>query len=258
MLVNNLLDILDKYKYGILAALASYIVIFMYLQMDSYTIYTPIEIFHEGSHVEVPDEDIHLKPENIDMSGNFQSSDVKNAVRDINDSRQRSNTDYSYKSAADAANAAKSVEDLEKQYFEESGGYKQREEYRKMIQETNASQNNEKGPEKVENGGANNAAGGEVMVDWKLDGRTPHQNNEWHIRNPGYTCGFAKGRVAVIIKVDQGGKVVSATIDNSQTTSATGCMLEQAKNYALKSRFNYSGSAPKSQQGVIYYTFVAQ
>lgn len=258
MVVNNLLDILDKYKYGILAALASYIIIFMYLQMDSYTVYTPIEIFHDGSYVDIPEEDIHLKPENIDMSSNFQSSDVKNAVRDINDQRQRDNTDYSYKSAADAANAAKSVEDLEKQYFEEAGGYKEREKYKQMLQESNTSETNEKGPEKVESSGANNAAGGEVMVDWKLDKRTPHQNNEWYVRNPGYTCGFARGKVAVIIKVDQSGKVISATVDNSQTTSATSCMIEQAKNYALKSRFNYSGSAPKTQQGVIYYTFVAQ
>ena len=96
MVVNDLLEILDKYKFGILAALASYIIIFMYLQMDSYTVYTPIEIFHEGSHVEIPEEDIHLKPENIDMSGQFQSSDVKNATRDMNDTRQRSNNDYSY------------------------------------------------------------------------------------------------------------------------------------------------------------------
>ncbi len=258
MVVNDLLEILDKYKFGILAALASYIIIFMYLQMDSYTVYTPIEIFHDGSHVEVPEEDIHLKPENIDMSGNFQSSDVKNATRDMNDTRQRSNDDYSYKSAAEAAAAAKSVEDLEKQYFEEAGGYKEREKYRQMIQESQSSQTEEKGPEKVANGGANNAAGGEVMVDWKLDGRTPHQNNEWYVRNPGYTCGFAQGKVAVLIKVDQSGQVISAAVDNSRSTRATACMLEQAENYAKKSRFNYSGSAPKSQQGYIYYTFVAQ
>ncbi|MFZ9027440.1 MAG: hypothetical protein ACO2Z9_00410 [Crocinitomicaceae bacterium] len=258
MVVNDLLEILDKYKFGILAALASYIIIFMYLQMDSYTVYTPIEIFHEGSHVEVPEEDIHLKPENIDMSGQFQSSDVKNATRDMNDTRQRSNTDYSYNSAAEAEAAAKSVEDLEKQYREESGGYKEREKYRQMIQENQTSQTEEKGPEKVNNGGANNAAGGEVMVDWQLNGRTPHENNEWHVRNPGYTCGFAQGKVAVLIKVDQSGRVISASVDNSRSTKATACMLEQALNYAKKSRFNYLGSAPKSQQGYIYYTFVAQ
>lgn len=255
--MNNLLEILDKYKFGILAAMASYIVIYMYLQMDSYTVYTPIEIFHDGSYVDVPEEDIHLKPENIDMSGNFQS-DVKNAVRDMNDKRQQSNTDYSYNSAADAANAAKSVEDLEKQYFEESGGYKEREKYQQAIQESNTSQTKEDGPKKVTNGGSDNAAGGQVMVDWKLNGRTPHQNNEWYVRNPGYTCGFASGKVTVVIKVDQSGNVVSAIVDNAGTRNATSCMIEQAKNYALKSRFNYSGSSPKSQEGIIVYSFVAQ
>lgn len=258
MVVNNLLEILDRYKYGILAALASYIIIFMYLQMDSYTVYTPIEIFHDGSHVEVPEEDIHLKPENIDMSGNFQSSDVKNAVRDLSDTRQRHNTDFSYKSAAEAEAAAKSVEDLEKQYFEEAGGYKEREKYRQMIQESNTSKTEENGPKKVENGGADNAAGGEVMVDFVLKGRTPHQNNIWYVRNPGYKCGRVSGKVAVIIKVDQSGYVISATIDDARTVNSDYCMRKEAKDYALKSRFNYSGAAPKTQEGVIYYTFVAQ
>ena len=258
MVVNNLLEILDKYKFGILASLTSYIVIFIYLQMDSYTVYTPIEIFHEGSHVEVPEEDIHLKPENINMSGKIESSEVKNVTRDISDVRNRSNTDYSYNSAKESAAAAKSVEDLEKKYLEESGGYKEREKYRQMLNDAQFSGSEERGPEIVNNGGANNVAGGEVMVDWKLEGRTPHQNNEWYVRNPGYTCGFAQGKVAVLIKVDPSGKVISASIDNSRSNGASACMLEQAASYARKSRFNYSGSAPKSQQGYIYYTFVAQ
>lgn len=249
-----MLDILDRYKYGILAALAAYIVIYMYLQMESYTTYTPFEIFHDGSYVDIPEEDIHLQPENIDMTG-FTSSDVKNTARDINDTRERSEDSYGYQSAADVE---KGLSDLEKKYYEESGGAEEREKIKQTLQQTD-NNGNDKAPDKItSNQGGNNAAGGEVMVDWSLSNRKPHQNNEWYVRNPGYTCGFAKGKVAVMIKVDQSGKVISATIDASKTTAATGCMIQQAKEYALKSRFNYSSSAPKSQTGYIYYTFVAQ
>jgi hypothetical protein len=35
-------------------------------------------------------------------------------------------------------------------------------------------------------------------------------------------------------------------------------MMEQAKKYALMSRFNYSSSAPSAQEGTISYVFMAQ
>jgi hypothetical protein len=35
-------------------------------------------------------------------------------------------------------------------------------------------------------------------------------------------------------------------------------MIEQAVKYAKMSRFNYSGTAPKMQDGTITYTFIAQ
>jgi hypothetical protein len=36
------------------------------------------------------------------------------------------------------------------------------------------------------------------------------------------------------------------------------CMIDQAVSYARKSRFNFSGSAAKSQEGTITYTFISQ
>jgi len=95
------------------------------------------------------------------------------------------------------------------------------------------------------------------MVDWSLSGRTAHQNNNWYVRNPGYTCGYgSSGKVSVQIIVNQNGDVVSATASGS--ASANDCMIQQALKYAKLSRFNYSGSAPKTQTGTIIYTFVGQ
>ncbi|MFT5582346.1 MAG: hypothetical protein ACI9G9_001611, partial [Psychromonas sp.] len=47
--MNNVLDLIDKFKFGIIAAFATYIFIFIFLQMESYTQYFPIEPFHDGA-----------------------------------------------------------------------------------------------------------------------------------------------------------------------------------------------------------------
>jgi len=97
------------------------------------------------------------------------------------------------------------------------------------------------------------------MVDWELSSRNPHQNNNWYVRNPGYTCGYGSvGRVTILIKVNQGGSVTLATYDASQSNGANSCMIEQALKYAKLSRFDYSGGAPSMQQGRITYTFISQ
>ena len=63
--MSNFLALIDKYKFGLIATLSVYVAIFIYLQMDSYKLYFPIEPFHEGSHVDILENDIKLKPENI-------------------------------------------------------------------------------------------------------------------------------------------------------------------------------------------------
>ena len=96
------------------------------------------------------------------------------------------------------------------------------------------------------------------MVEWRLDGRTAFENNNWWVRNPGYTCGYgASGKVVIKISVDQSGKVLQAVYDANASSGANPCMIEQAQLYAKKSKFNYMESA-KQQAGVIIYRFISQ
>lgn len=241
-----------------LATLGVYMAIFIYLQMDSYTQYFPIEPFHEGSHVEVPENDIKLRPENIQVPSDF-NGDVKNMSRDVNDDRERSSENYSQnKSLADVEAEYKA---LEEQMYKEAGGDKTREEIRKEMEArkeaaANAATNNN--PKPAQEGG-DVAYSGNVMVDWSLAKRSPHQNNNWYVRNPGYTCGHGSaGTVTVMIKVNQNGDVTNATYDPAQSSGGNDCMIEQAVKYAKKSRFNYSGGASKIQTGRITYTFISQ
>jgi len=253
--VSKLFDLLDQFKYGLLAALTAYIVIFMYLQMNSYTVYVPIVAFNDGSYVDVPDDEIHLSSENIEMNSNFNNSEVRNIAADVNDDRKESD-DWRYQTTEQVE---QSIKDLEKEYEKEAGGEKARAAIMEKIKEQKAKRDAQQDSGKSDpDDGGGNAPKGNTMIKWDLKNRNPHQNKIYHVRNPGYTCGFVNGRVKIMIKVNQSGRVTSAVLDPLGTSGANSCMVQQAKEYALKSRFNYSSSASKSQSGYIEYIFVSQ
>lgn len=250
---------IDRYKYGIIAVVATYIGIFMYLQMETYTEYFAIQPFFESPQIVVPEEEIEIKPENIEMPSDFVAGDVKNISRDVNDNRKRS--DEKYFQNKSAKQVEQETRDLERKYFEETGGEAKRRaiqqemEQRKKEQKTNTSNSSNKSNTSQQ--GGNTAYSGNVMVDWSLKSRSPHQNDNWWVRNPGYTCGYgSSGRVSVKISVNQNGDVILAEATGSG--GANQCMIDQAVKYAKMSRFNYSASSPKVQEGTIVYTFISQ
>jgi hypothetical protein len=253
----SFLEAIDKYKFGLLAALAVYVGIFIYLNMDFYTTYFAIEPFYkDGSHVEIPEDDIHLRPENILVPAQF-SGDVKNLSVDANDKRKASDENYSaLKSVAEVEAEYKA---LEQKMYDEAGGAKTREQIRKEMADrklANAANTPDKNPNVAHNDGLNKV-GSDVLAKFSLGVRTPHQNNDWYIRKPGYKCeNGAQGKVMVLIQVSSSGTVTNATYDPSQSIGANACMIKYAVEYAKKSRFNYSGSASKTESGWILYTYV--
>lgn len=258
--MNNFSNLIDKYKYGIIAAFAVCIAIFMYLQMETYSSYFAVAPLYEDEPVVIPEEkEILLTPEDIQIQQGFHG-EVKNASRDMNDTRKR--TDENWHQNKSASEVEQSVKDYEKSLFNETGGEAKRkalaDEMAKRKQER-ANTSSSKQKETNSQPGGEKAPSGNVMVDWSLSGRSPHQNNNWYVRNPGYTCGYgSSGRVTISIKVDPNGDVISATYIPAKSSGANSCMIEQATKYARLSRFNYSGSAAKSQEGTIVYTFVSQ
>ena len=260
--MSNFFDILEKYKFGLLAALLAYILIFAYFQIGTYNggrgEYSP---FHEGAKIEIPEDEIALLPENIMLPANFDPSELKSTARDVNDKRTRSEKDYSV--SKQTSNGVQDATDYEKKMFEEAGGDAEREKIRAQIdarkeREKEQAKKTDSG-DKTATSGTANAVAGNVMVEFSVPAHTAHQGNAYYVRNPGYKCGVgASGRVMILVKVDQGGNVLSATYDSAQSSNANSCMIENATKYALMSRFNYSTSAPKSQSGWISYTFVSQ
>lgn len=256
--MNRFFFFLDKYKYGVLAVILTSIIAFMYLQLSYYTKTKEIDFWEPRLSIVEDPKELEIKPDDIEI-GN-QDDNLKNVTRNVNDDRDRSNTDWSEDKTMNSRDIVKSVKELEKQFFEESGGKAKRD---KIIQEKQARQSQKMNDnvssknDPAARTGGDKAYAGNVMVEWVLSGRNPHQNNNYYVRNPGYTCGEGSaGFVLVKIKVDQGGTVISANTVNS--SSANACMLEQARRYAMMSRFAYSRDAPVYQEGTIKYVFVSQ
>ncbi len=71
---------------------------------------------------------------------------------------------------------------------------------------------------------------------------------------PTYDCN-EEGKVVVSISVDKTGKVFAAQAGIKGTTNSASCLLERAKEAALKTRFNSDSNAPSKQTGIIIYDF---
>ena len=254
-----MIHFIEKYRWGIIAAFAVFTGVFVYLQFEIYEQYWPVSPFTDQPEVSVQDEkELMVTPEDLMIQQDQGIDDVKSIARNRDDQRKRSDENWSQN--APSEDGASKAKEYEKQLFQETGGEAKRqaikEEMEKRQKNTTSSTSKSSEQSSSQKGG-NTAYSGNVMVDWSLKGRTPHQNDNWWIRNPGYTCGYGSaGRVTVHIKVNQNGNVVSAVPVASAGSNQ--CMIDQAVIYAKKSRFNYSGSASAQQEGTITYTFISQ
>lgn len=253
--MNRIFDWIEKYKFGLIAMVAGYIFIFSTLQVTSYTKHFPISPFQDGPEI-VYDEEILLDPDQIEVPETY-TGDVKNIARDRNDKREISNDDWSENQPMTGEAYAKAVE---QSYKDETGGEAKRAEIREKYEqfkkdEAEKKKQNEKSKgEETGATGGDKKYGGDVLVDWELSGR-----KDKSLPPPSYMCGKgASGKIVINITVNQNGNVLTAKFNSGASSSSNNCMIQQAKRYALKSRFNYSGTASKSQAGKLFYIFVSQ
>lgn len=118
----------------------------------------------------------------------------------------------------------------------------------------NEGDDNENGDKGDDNGDPNapeyytdpgNGSGG----NYQLIGRLPLKRTL-----PDYQCN-REGRVVVAIKVDRSGKVISATPGVKGSTTTDTCLLNKAKEAALKTKWQAAANAPEKQIGKIIYNF---
>jgi hypothetical protein len=243
-----------------------HVAVFVYFQIATYEEPVKFETWDfQGRNVEAPD-DIKLDPEQIqtpEEQALFQPEEkVTSFVRNENDKRKRTfDKDINYTSSV---GGVESIEDeFNRQARREIMGDQSKQQAQREsssnddIEASDPKKNNKNNQENQAAGSAT-AVSGKTMVSYELENRHPLNHNDWHVRNPGYTCGSANGIVRVLIEVAPSGDVVDAKVLTEQSQNASPCMLEKAEKYALKSRFNYDGKAARRQQGIITYRFVFQ
>ena len=236
--------LIDRYKLGILAAFSVYIVVFIFLEIITYQTYFPIQPFNDQPTISITTDELLITKENLQVE-----QDLKNISKDQNDLREQSTNDWQ-ENKSDEIN--QSIKDYEKSLHQDNVSKNDN------IVKENEDGNNDLNPQVLNNNNnVKTVYGGNVMVSWSLTERTAYLNNNWYVRNPGYTCDQdSYGKITIQIKVDQNGSVIYASV--LEKGDATQCMINQAIKYAKLSRFNYSITATPNQIGTITYTFISQ
>ena len=236
--------LIDRHKLGILAAFSVYILVFIFLEIITYQTYFPIQPFNDQPTISITTDELLITKENLQVE-----QDLKNISKDQNDLRKQSTNDWQ-ENKADEIN--QSIIDYEKSLHQDNVSKNDN------IVKENKDGNNDLNPQVLNNNNnVKTVYGGNVMVSWSLTERTAYLNNNWYVRNPGYTCDQdSYGKITIQIKVDQNGSVIYASV--LEKGDASQCMINQAIKYAKLSRFNYSITATPNQIGTITYTFISQ
>jgi len=252
-----MLEVFDKYKFGIIAALLCYLGIFMYTNIMTYDHIVLIKPFIDEASIDpVPVNEKEIIPEDIIVPDDFSALDAKNMSQNVHDKREASYENYSENRSSEQIK--QDIKNLEKQMANEAGGSAERARIQSLIEKRKKEQE-----AAVKNPGESNSSqttapnkyAGNTVVSYDLHGRNAHQNNDYYVRNPGYTCSNANGVVVINVKTNANGDVTSAEYNSGASKNTTNCMIEQALKYAKISRFSYSSDASQ-QSGYIKYTFI--
>lgn len=236
--------LIDRYKLGILAAFSVYIVVFIFLEIITYQTYFPIQPFNDQPTISITTDELLITKENLQVE-----QDLKNISKDQNDLSEQSINNWQENKSD---KIIQSIKDYEKSLHQDNVSKNDN------IVKENEDGNNDLNPQVLNNNNnVKTVYGGNVMVSWFLTERTAYLNNNWYVRNPGYTCDQdSYGKITIQIKVDQNGSVIYASV--LEKGDASQCMINQAIKYAKLSRFNYSITATPNQIGTITYTFISQ
>ncbi|MCB0478743.1 MAG: hypothetical protein KDC84_11290 [Crocinitomicaceae bacterium] len=258
--MDNVLDFIERHKYGITFAILLHLVIFVGLNF--YKVSNPVEMPQRKVrvNVELDNYDVELTPEQMEamMKNQQNGEDPKNMAANMNDDREKSYDDYSDYSAN--KNVEDYVKNYEKQMLADVQADREAKGEKYLADEYSDVKiygGNEGNKNKNNANPSDKQYAGKTVLTYDLKDRGPKDNNSWYIRNPGYRC-KGSGKVAVIIKVDRYGAVKEAKLDPAGSSSYSECMVENAIKYALLSKFNYKQSAPAMQTGRIFYSFIAQ
>ncbi len=195
-----------------------------------------------------------IQEENPDSPKNNNPSDVKNAIVDENDNRERDMEEYSVWNKDEVDKEIESnLKNIEKDVI--AGRRADGKTLKEIPDDKSTSSESVKSQGENSNsksGNSGNAYGGTATVSYNLPGRKPRNM----LRAPAWNC-LQGGTVVVTINVNPIGEIIELSVDQA-ASSGNSCLYSYALDYAKKEKFNRDETKPKKQSGSITYVFVAQ
>ena len=245
----TLKGILKKYRIGIYVAIIVSMLLTIFLL--AYKISAATGVPYTFTVLNMLDEEIELDPEIIEETKREMIEEEINAL--IRESRTSSSVrnvvvntqDQHTSTLRDSKGINSSVYDEARQLQEKMDAN------RRMMQELQATDNSVPVVTETPPPTTQETYQGPSVLSYTLDGR-----RAMHLPIPAYKCERG-GDVTVIIEVNQNGYVVGAEVDKAKSSSDP-TLQDTAIKAAKSSRFSASPTAPKKQQGIIAYRFIAQ
>lgn len=250
--MNSLVEFIDRHKGGILITVLLHFTVLIFVNFSTFNEKYEVETWSfKGRNIET--DDIEISADQVETKQEmalYEQQEYLNAAKDLNNTKTEKDEEvYNLPSENFSADNAFNFENSIKEELKQKNdtGPDPIESSTNNGENSDSSTNNQNNSP---NTTTTNPPKGKTMVAFDLINRTAER-----LRNPGYTCGNENGVVVVKIKVTQSGVVESAKYAPGKS-QATNCMINKAEQYALNSKFNYSSTAPKLQEGEIIYTFI--
>jgi len=251
----NVLDFIEKHKFGILGTIALHVIVFIWLniQIVEYGVYQPKErIVATLDYTQ--DEEIEEQPEeNFDENGNPIESNLMNVAANA-DQEKTSYTNQNFSKSQADQDVWNELKQLEANEYNSINKNKSNEDNNKDTEESNEKviDKNLIKKDADKNDNASYGKDTKAVATYSLEGRTPLQDDA-----PSYKC-RAEGVVVIDIKVNQKGEVILRTINESRTTTQNDCLRTEALNYSKRWRFTQDFNDAIRKSGWIKFTYVAQ
>lgn len=250
----NVIDFIERHKFGILGTIALHIVVFVWLniQIVEYGVYEPknkiVAVLDYTNEEEQPQDE---PAEVLDENGNPIESNLLNVAANANQEKTTFTDESFSKRRAD-----KDVwEELKRMEAEEYNSINEN----KDTPIDNPEDNKDKtidenlvNADAEKNDDASYGADVKAIASYFLEGRSTRSESV-----PSYKC-RVEGVVVINIKVNQKGDVIARTINESETNTKNDCLRTEALTYSKKWRFTQDFDDSVRKNGWIKFTYVAQ
>ena len=244
----NFFEYIEQHKFSILITVGIHIVIFVWLNLQlvvsvPYVANERVVMQLDFSETE---EEENEAVENNQENGENNTAPLTNVAANANQEKTTYTNQNFSKSQADQ----EILDELKRLESEEFNSIEHSEEDQKEDKESIDKGLVKEGVDKNDNASYGNDV--KATASYYLPNRKPQRKP-----TPSYKC-TTQGVVTVVIKVNQKGRVVSTSIDETKTNTQSECLRSEAIIYAERWRFTQDFNDESRKEGWIKFTYASQ